>query len=469
MKNWFQVSTEGLRGMQLGKPKFHIARELIQNAFDENTKVCTLEAKRERGTVEMIITDDNPTGFNNLDDIYTLFNQTQKRKDPQKRGRFCAGEKMSFCVCDKAIVETTKGTIIFDKNGRHTSNSKTDGGSKITVFFKSTKSEYDEMMDVVKTFLPPKDITFMVNNEEIPYQEPLHVVEATLPTQFEIDGMLRETQRKTEVHVHKQTVSYLYEMGLPVVEIDCPYGIDVQQKIPMSVDRESVKPSYLRKVFAAVLNETIDEISDEEASETWIRTASADKDILPETMKKIVLKRFGSKVVVANPNDPIANDDALANGFRVIQGRELSKEEWEKVKENNFIQSTTSMFGRVGTATDVKDVTPTAGMLRVANLSREIAKRFLGFDIKVRFISSTQIPESASYGGRTLSFNVKRLGNSFFEMRASASQLDLIIHELGHEAGHHTEEKYHRMLTKLAGNLIVTALNEPEFFKEASA
>jgi len=41
----------------------------------------------------------------------------------------------------------------------------------------------------------------------------------------------------------------------------------------------------------------------------------------------------------------------------------------------------------------------------------------------------------------------------------------LILHELGHYAGNHTEEAYHKLITKMCGELVILALEEPEFFK----
>ena len=39
------------------------------------------------------------------------------------------------------------------------------------------------------------------------------------------------------------------------------------------------------------------------------------------------------------------------------------------------------------------------------------------------------------------------------------------LRELGHEKGNHTESSYHEALTKMAGELIMDALEEPKFFK----
>jgi hypothetical protein len=326
------------------------------------------------------------------------------------------------------------------------------------------ESDYNEMLKFIENYLPPKGIVFEVNGKQINYIKPFFIAEDTLPTQNEIGGQLRDTQRKTEIHIHKRDINFLYEMGIPIVEIDCPYSIDVQQKVPMSVDRESVKPSYLKQVFAIVLNRVVDDVQAEKSSESWIRIGSGDKRITEETMQKIVEKRFGDRVVVANPQDPIANDDAISSGYRVIQGRELSKEEWDNIRQHELIKSSTAVFGK-GFATDVKEYEPTDNMKKVAELSQRIAKRFLRRDILVNFYTSRQSSVSASYGCGVLSFNVTRLGKTFFDVPVSVRTIDLIVHELGHEAGMHTEKEYHKLITKLAGELTMTALNDPIFFE----
>ena len=40
--SWFEVSKEGLKQLQLGKPKHYVARELIQNAWDEDIRFYVL-------------------------------------------------------------------------------------------------------------------------------------------------------------------------------------------------------------------------------------------------------------------------------------------------------------------------------------------------------------------------------------------------------------------------------------------
>lgn len=461
-KNWFEVDVKGLRALQAGKPKHYLLRELIQNCWDEDTKLCSVSTNFCDGTCYITVSDDSPEGFKNLRDAYTLFGDTAKRRDVTKRGRYNHGEKAALSLVDFASIKTTKGTVVFSDKGRGEIRDKTKSGSIVTVRLKMKVKEYDEMLKFIENYLPPKGIDFEVNGKNMNYVKPFFVTEDTLPTQIEIGGQLRDTQRKTEIHIHKRDENFLYEMGIPVVEIDCPYSIDVQQKVPMSVDRESVKPSYLKQIFAIALNKVVDDVKEEETSESWIRIGSGDKRMTQETMSKLVKKRFGDKIVVANPHDPVSNDDAISHGFRVIQGRELSADEWSNIKEHELIKSSTQVFGK-SSATDVVVYQPDENMIKIAELAKKIAKEFLGIEISVTFFTSRQVSHAASFGNRTLNFNVTKLGKQFFVNPLDT--MSLLIHEISHHKGMHTEESYHNCITGMGQFLIKKALKEPKFFE----
>jgi hypothetical protein len=149
----------------------------------------------------------------------------------------------------------------------------------------------------------------------------------------------------------------------------------------------------------------------------------------------------------------------------VIQGRELGKEEWDNIRQHSLIKSSTAIFGKT-LATDIKIYDPTENMKRFAKLAQKIARKFLNMDISVSFYTSRQVMAAASYGNCVLNVNVTRLGKSFFDNPVSVKTIDIIVHELGHDAGLHTEESYHKLITKLAGELTMAALNEPEFFNK---
>lgn len=464
-KNWFEVSKEGLKELQEGKPKHFIARELIQNAWDEQTKVCLFTAIWNKGRAMIEITDDNPLGFRDITDAFTLFKTTTKRTDPTKRGRFNVGEKQILSICDEAVIVTTKGTVIFNSNGRQTGRTKLDKGSKVTILVRMTKIEFDEMLLEVQKYIVPENLKFVVNGKMMEHRKPIKVISAKIQTENQVNGVFTRVYRMVNINILKANgKAVLYEMGLPVSEIDCQFDIDVQQKVPLSIDRDTVPVAYLKSLYAEVLNETYKDIEKNDSSEVWVRQAMSDKRIKQEAIKDIVAKRFGEKAVVANPFDPISIDDALSNGYNVVHGSEMSKEEWGNIRKVNAMPSSTDLFGK-GIAPS-ESYEPTLGMNKVAELAKKIAKRVLGIDLKVYFIKSPQASEVANFGTNALTFNVSKLGVKWFSPTVSREIIDLICHELGHHAGNHTESSYHKLLTKLSGELVMIALEEPKFFAE---
>jgi len=460
-KSWFEVDKDGLRQLQAGKPKHYLMRELIQNAWDEEVKKVNIELELDNEIAKISVEDDSKEGFKDLRDSYTLYKDTYKRKDPEKRGRFNLGEKQAFSICEKAIVETTKGSIIFDEQGRREIPMKRRRGSKITVWVKMNKEEFEEIREMIDKYIVPKNIKFYVNGKRRTYLKPDKVFEARLTTELSDGQAMRRTMRKTKVELYKNEINYLYEMGIPVTKIDCEWSINICQKIPLGVDRETISQNYLRDVFSEVLNNTFDTIDEEHSSQGWIREAMRDERISEKAFNTIIEKRYGSKVCVADPFDANSIDEAISNGFRVIRGSELSKEEWNNARRFNSLDSSRKLFG--SNFTYAKQVEPNKQQKLVAKYAIKIAKRLLNIDIDVNFVKERDMV-AAQYGNNTLTLNIAKLGKKFFEIPVSAATTDLILHELGHHAGNHTEMEYHNLITKMGGQLVILALNEPEFF-----
>ena len=461
-QQWFEVSRQGLRELQAGKPKHHIARELISNAFDEAAKEVRFSASWDRGMATIEVEDDSPEGFRDLKDAFTLFAPTYKRAEPEKRGRFNIGEKQVLAVCEHASISTTKGSLLFGKKGRASSTARREVGSQVTVFVKMTKAEFEEILAAVKNYLVPEGIEFFVNGEKVLRRDPYKVIEASLPTEVQEGNVLKRTQRKTKIHILKTDgKAKLHEMGIPVTEIDCQFDVDIQQKVPLSVDRETVAQSYVSAVFAEVLNVTFGALESERSSDVWIREATSNKRISTEAVRTVIERRYGDKVVVANPLDRNSIDDAIASGYRVVYGQEMSRQEWGNIRRAETMPSSTELFGS-GTAAS-EPVEESEGMRKMAELTKKIASRCLEIDVQVRFAKWDGV--AAQFGEKVLTFNVKVLGNGFFTPPVSERTLDLIVHELGHHAGHHTEKGYHEAITRMAGELTMIALRDPRFFE----
>jgi hypothetical protein len=477
-KNWFEVDRKGLKQLQEGKSKTFVVRELLQNAFDEDITKCTLFLiYNGYNKATIIVEDDSPIGFRDLTDAYTLYKETHKRKDATKRGRFNLGEKQVFAICEYAEILTTVGGVIFDEEGRKSLRKKRDRGSIITVTLKMSKEEIEECFDYAQNILFPKNIDFTINysfnggldyeTRTPTYNEPHKVFEASLKTELDFDGSFRPTVRKTNVHVHKTIgKKYLYELGLPICEIECDYSIDVQQKVPMSADRESVTPSFLKDLYAEVLNHTFEEITEHSSSNLWVREATASDRIVKEAVDVVVEKRFGDKVAIFSPSDPNANDEAISKGFRVIHGSELSGDEWSNVKGFGLIQSTTALFGKG--LTNHITLKPSNKQERVGNWCVKFFKDFFGSTLNVAYISAPKASTVADFGDNLLRFNIPKMASYKWvddDNTIGERMLDLVIHELAHKKGNHTEHAYHECITKMGAWLTKKALNNPQYFK----
>lgn len=476
-KSWFEVDKKGLAELQEGKPKTFLIRELLQNALDEDITNCELRINQSNGQAVITVTDDSPIGFRDLTDAYVLYRTTYKRKEYNKRGRFNLGEKQVFSIAKKAQIITTTGGILFDEKGRHTLKRKREKGSEITVWLRMNREEYEQCLDYCHNIYIPEGIEFRITGNDgdayFPsYQMPYKTFEATLKTEIEQDGVFKPTSRKTQVHIHKISKSsqaYIYEMGLPICEIECDYDIDVQQKVPMSADRDKVNQSFLKALYAEVLNITYEDLEEEDSSNSWVRTATTSDRITGEAVRDVAIKRFGDKAVVFNPSDPVANDEAISEGYHLIRGNDMNKDEWAKMREFGATESSTSKFGKNLAAPEHAD--PNEEQKLIGEFAKKIAKEILNLDISVEYLKNKGAGSLADFEayGSSLRFMIRNIPKSNWQVDSNGyintDMLNLIIHELGHSKGYHYEKSYHKCLTKLGAELTKKALNNSKWFK----
>lgn len=462
---WFEVDRAGLRQLYEGKPKSFVIRELVQNAWDEPgvSKVNVfIEKVGSTPFAQVAVEDDAPEGFADLSHAFTLFANTRKRPDAEKRGRFNLGEKQVLALCKSASIQTTKGAVLFDEDGvrRHRSDAR-PSGSVFEGTLRMTKAEVDEAIRAVNSFLPPAGIETRVNGELVERREPVSVIEAILATEVaDAEGNLRESKRKTKVEVvavREGERATLYEMGLPVIETGDEFHYNVMQRVPLTVDRDNVRPSFLQDVRAEVLNVVIKEVSD--ASAAWVREAAEDDRAKPEVFSSVLDKRFGERRVVADPRDPESRDRAIAAGFALVAPGSLSKREWERARESNAVPSSSSLFGtKVVEAETVDELTEE--MKRVRRLTEVVAEIGIREEVNVQFVRAPGASTAAQYGARTVTFNVSNLGVGWFKKSNVEEHLRLIIHELGHEFGSHLTAGYYEGLARIGARLALVPREE---------
>lgn len=482
---WYEGSKEGLAMLLEKRGKAFAVSELVQNAWDADgvTEVSVrLEPIKNSPTAILVVEDDSPDGFRDITHAYTLFAPSEKKANPEKRGRFNLGEKLVLACCVDAEVISTTGQIIFEESGeRRNGRERTNRGSKFWARIKATRAELEEIRQAFFQLLPPDNIRTTLNGELLEKRKVSHQFEATLATEIADDeGNLRPSKRKTVVEVYEPRegeVAHLYEMGIPVVPTNDRWHINVQQKVPLNMDRDNVTPTYLRKLRVVVLNEMFDSITQEDAN-TWCRDAVADKDATTEAVHSSMNLRFGEKRVIYDLTDPEANKLAVSKGYTVIHGRSLSKDEWESVKRTKAALPAGQVTPSPKPYSDDPNADPVDIIPRdkwtqeqelVCDYSAYIGTALLGVKVIVSLVYTSN-RFRAAYGkddqtkGR-LDLNLKRLGKAFFKKVAehdldTVDRLhDLLIHEFAHHTSlDHLSSEYHGACTSLGSKLVRLAL-----------
>src|SRR5208337_921051 len=95
---------------------------------------------------------------------WTLFASSDKKTNPEKRGRFNLGEKLVLAACESARIVSTTGTVLFDRDGtRTTARTRRDAGTAFEATIRMTRDELAEVLAAAKTVIAPIPTT--VNGE----------------------------------------------------------------------------------------------------------------------------------------------------------------------------------------------------------------------------------------------------------------------------------------------------------------
>lgn len=494
MSNWFDADKDGLR--QIGERLVErrgfgiIGAELYQNVMDTNATICKIELQKTdlRRQYELVCEDNDPLGFPNLAHAYTVFAPSLKKDDPEKGGRFNIGEKFVLAFCRKAEIATTKGTVIFNENGRDEyPRRKRELGTRFSGIIDCTQERFDQFLVHMQRILVRRNLLLTVNGVHVPERQSIATFEETLLTEQGDD--LRPTKRKCVVEIYEPAVgeaASLYELGIPVVETGDKWHYSVKQKVPLNVDRDNVTPAYLRDVRVVVFNHMHHHVTAEDTEESWVDEATSDSKVTDKALADWKDKKHGKDAVAKDPFNRDANGAALADGRPLIEPHATTKGQRKNLKERGMLASSTQAYplaGKGAYSDDPGDLPIemideadwTEGMRAVHEYTVGVAQRILGKPITVRFVHWTKQDGAhwrACYGTGLLlglpelQYNVGVLGKRWFANGVTEDMDSLIIHELGHDfCTNHADENYFRALTKLGARLKAAALAEPEWFR----
>ena len=487
-QQWFAVDKEGLADLVASKGKVFVLHELLQNAWD-----CPAVRKVEvsmvpiagKPFVSVAVLDDDPDGFTDLTHAYTLFASSKKKSNPDLRGRFNLGEKLVLSLCTEATISSTTGTVRFDHKGRHQSKIQRAAGTLFHAVVRMTREEYAEVLKSVKLLIPPDYIETFINGEKLEGHEKLDLFAADLPTVVSDDGtgVLRDATRSTTVRLwcpKEGEAPHIYEMGIPVVELGGgePWHIDVEQKVPLSMERDNVTPAYLRRLRSEVLNRVSASLTAEQSKASWVTSTLGSFWVDDVTVRHVVDKRFGSKAVIADLSDREGEHMAVAQGYTVVPGGAFPADAWERIRETKALlpagQVTPSPKPYSPDGTPLKlidhaDWSPE--MVAFEEFAVIFSLAVAGLVVAVNFTIDRGWKFNAAYSKGSentgsIVFNEGRLGQQWFAKGAWADRVELLIHELGHHWGQHLDSSYHEALCRLGRVAVELSINRPRFFTE---
>jgi len=487
--NWFEVDRKGLGLLRKNADKSAGVFELIQNAFDTDSPVISVTLKPHKlihlGYYVITVEDDDPNGFLDLAHAYTLFAESNKKADATKRGRFNVGEKFALVMAEEASITTRTGRIEFSAAGRKSDfdpKCYRSLGSEIELVVQMTSNEVNDITKAINRVIVPEGRTLLFNG--IPVFVPLKAreIRVTLPTVIANEnGEMTRSRRQTTVNIYESDVEkrrgWVYEMGIPITEIEGdPFIYDVQQKVPLTLDRANVLPGFMKALREEVFNALTEYITPEASHDKWVVEGLSNPQAAEESIKAAVVAKFGDKAVSYDPSDSESNKLATASGYQVVAGGSLTKDQWANVRRVEALQPSTKVtpsntYLMNHAQGEIEKIIPesewTNGMRHITEYSRMIARHILPAEISVNFtnemLGSRYV---AKYGMSTLTYNVGRLGYAFFDHGVDERVDDLLIHELGHHfESDHLSESYYNALSKLGARLKKLALEQPELFK----
>jgi hypothetical protein len=388
--------------------------------------------------------------------------------NPTKRGAFI-GEKYVLALCSKASISTTTGQVTFNEHGRKRDDKiRRMAGSKFQGHLSLTVAEWEEMCEAAKRLIPPVPTFF--NGIEIPDRKPLREWRTTLETvKGDAEGNLRRTERLTTVSAYPLLdgeTALLYEMGIPVVELNAKYHCSIAQKVPLNVDRDNVKPSYLKAIYVELLNNTKDLIDESDANANWVRTAASDPRCESEAIKTVLDLRFGPDRVSYDMNDVGSNREAASKNFTVITGGSLSRGEWENAKKADAIKPAGEMFPTNlpgGTPSKVYDSSEwTPEMAEYAALVEAVSPHLVGRKVGVEYYRDRKFPVCGSFHVTHFSVNL-----AYHKVGDWQGNLELMYHELAHDtvrSNDHLIKDFYDTQGRIAAKCTLLAVEHPELF-----
>lgn len=257
--NWFATDIQGIKKLVEVRGKTMVLIELLQHAWASNAKCVeiTMHPLPDNPALTYIkVVTDDPLGFSELARAFTTFIEEGKTGKMFRRGTVNLGEKFLLEICSNMKIGAVTGTYAFTKEAATQCFENPKEGSYFEGVVKQPQGNTLDIVAKLKTLLPPHNVKTIINKGVLAERMPLFVFEDALPTEItEVAGSLKKGIRTTMVRVFKPNpgeTAHLYELGIPIVEIEGAWHIDVCQKLQTNFTRDEVTAPYLKMVHIMV-------------------------------------------------------------------------------------------------------------------------------------------------------------------------------------------------------------------------
>jgi len=485
-KNWFRISDEGWKSLNAGRPLHHLVREAIQNAMDEATATeINVQIKQVAGDYNYfdITIRDNGSGFADIKAVDTVF-MSDKQDDPKKRGRLGRGLKELISASEKSTIATKNFVVQFDADGRTLQQTDYEiVGTTVNARIKTQENHnLFETINFLEEILSTEK-RIIINGKENKKAKVILEYKAKLPTVVFKNFIISQEEHECTVQVIKTDgPAKIFEMEIPVQEIETPYSLNVLQRLPITDGRDKMASWELQKFYASFLEKYYTELTVEELSFSWVKKLMGQWFLSREVKKAVFNKVFGENTLIGTDDD-FVNDRAKQLGMKVLDPEALGYE----VKEYaDSVGLTTMKFMKnVQENTETKTVEPTQKELKTIELIKkmwaEINKTFTLEVIIVEeecFIKEAKV---ACIGKKfccdnTYQMDINRKSGFNTENPLNPYCLGVIMHEFAHVDKEGCIIETHEMdfverLEYVAGHLLLkyAKKNHDEDFDKATA
>jgi hypothetical protein len=493
-----EISVDGRRRLLAGRDKKFLLDELLSNAWDAD-KVSRVDVSLtppdKHGHSVLTVIDNCPTGWGDLTDAYTMYAESSRRGDAEKRGRFNMGEKDVLIVSLNGKLTTVSGQQIWDRKGRWSGRETRKIGSEWMGIFELTQPEFDHICTHASTLIPPTGIVTFFNDVALAARKPLNNFMVTLPLPLGQRGEnSKMVERKTHVTVYERLPgekAHLFELGVPVVELlgGDLWHVNIGQKIPQPTERDNVPPSYLHKVRVAVYNAKFNDVPTDVAGATWITDAMGGSKITDAAITHAMKSRHGEEWATRSTTDKGSKNEAVSKGYTVVERNSLPKEVLARLAK--VVKADGTPLLRT-----TKDVAPTDMSLKIppsmtipptkwspamrdyAMLVEKVAPLLIKKPITVRFIDENDVYIQGCFNkglmikeGFKREFGVLTVNLAIHDIDSAAENYFLLIHELSHNRlynNDHLDRKFYDECTSLGARLTILAVEQPRLFGKSS-